>query len=212
MMGRLHADIFFQERYTLNKVNVKKKLIRSKDAFCLIRNANYKVKIIYASLLVRKVKLMLSVFIAHAKALERGTAKYPIRRVVCKSFTIPERYRDVNHEKLFSGQLPTRIVIGLVDNRAFNGDRKRNPFNFQHFGLSEIGLYLDGQQQHAIKPIEPNFGTGEYIKAYNTMLAETGKLSADEELFINREDYGSSYALYAFDLTADLDEQATSAS
>jgi len=130
IMGRLHADIFFQERYMLNEVNVKIKLIRSKDAFCLIRGVNYKVKIIHASLFVRKVKLMPSVFIAHAKALERGTAKYPIRRVACKSFTIPERYRNVNHEKLFSGQLPTRIVIDLVDNRAFNGDRERNPFNF----------------------------------------------------------------------------------
>jgi len=207
MIGRLHADIFFQERYMLNEVNVKMKLIRSKDAFCLMGGANYKVQIIHASLFVRKVKLMPSVFIAHAKALERGTAKYPIRRVVCKSFTIPERYRDVHHEKLFSGQLPTCIVIGLVDNRALNGDRERNPFNFRHFGLSEISLYLDGQQQHAIRPIEPNFGTGEYIRAYNTVFAGTVKLGADKGLFIDREDYGSGYALYTFDLTADLDEQ-----
>jgi len=98
-------------------------------------------------------------------------------------------------------------VIGLVDNRTFNGDRERNPFNFRHFGLSENGLYLDGQQQHAIRPIEPNFGTGEYIRAYNTVFAGTSKLGADEGLFIDREDYGSGYALYAFDLTADLDEQ-----
>jgi len=75
---------------------------------------------------------MPSVFLAHATALERGTAKYPTRRVVCKSFAIPQNYLDVNHEKLFSGQLPTRIVVGLVDNRAFNGHREQNPFNFQH--------------------------------------------------------------------------------
>ena len=92
---------------------------------------------------VRKVKLMPSVFLAHAKTLERSRAKYPIRRVVCKSFTIPQNYLDVSHEKLFSGQLPTRIVIGLVDNRAYNGDRQRNPFNFQHFNLNEIAVYLD---------------------------------------------------------------------
>ena len=78
-----------------------------------------KVKIMHASLFVRKVKLTSSIFLAHAKTLERGTAKYPIRRVVCKAFTIPEHYLDVSHEKLFSGQLPTRIVIGLVSNRAF---------------------------------------------------------------------------------------------
>ena len=34
MMGRLHGDIFFQDRYMLNEVGVRIKLIRSKDAFC----------------------------------------------------------------------------------------------------------------------------------------------------------------------------------
>jgi len=206
MMGRIHADIFFQERYMLNEVNTRIKLVRSRDAFCLMGEADNKVKITHASLFVRKVKLMPSVFLAHARALERGTAKYPIRRVVCKSFTIPQQYRDVNHEKLFSGQLPTRIVIGLVENAAFNGNKSRNPFDFKHFGLNEIALYLDGQQQHALRPIEPNFADGQYIRAYNTVFAGTGKLGADEGLFIDRDDFGKGYALYAFDLTADLGE------
>jgi len=35
MMGRLHVNIFFQERYMLNEVGAKIKLIHSKDAFCL---------------------------------------------------------------------------------------------------------------------------------------------------------------------------------
>ena len=206
MMGRIHADMFFQERYMLNEVNTKIKLVRSKDAFCVIGDGDYKVKITHASLFVRKVKLMPSVFLAHAKALERGTAKYPLRRVVCKSFTIPQNYRDVNHEKLFSGQLPTRMVLGLVDTRAFNGDRARNPFDFQNFGLSEIAVYLDGQQQHGVRPIEPNFAGEQYIRAYNTVFSGTGKLGTDEGLFIDREDFGSGYALYAFDLSADLGE------
>jgi len=33
MMGRIYTDIFFQERYMLNEVGVKIKLVRSKDAF-----------------------------------------------------------------------------------------------------------------------------------------------------------------------------------
>jgi len=155
---------------------------------------------------VRKVKLSPSVFLAHAKTLEKGTAKYPIRRVVCKSFTIPQHYLDASHEKLFSGQLPTRVVIGLVSNRAFNGHGESNPFNFQHFGLSEIGLYLDGQQQYALKPIQPDYEHGQYIRAYNSVFAGTGKICKDEGLYISREDYTNGYALYAFDLTADLGE------
>jgi len=135
-----------------------------------------KVHIVQASMFVRKVKLMPSVFLAHAKTLERSPVKYPIRRVVCKSFTIPQNYLDVSHEELFSGQLPTRIVIGLVENRAYNGDRQRNPFNFKHFNLNEIAVYFDGQQQHAVRPVQTDYGHGLYIMAYNSMFAGTGKL------------------------------------
>jgi len=58
MMGRLHADIFFQDRYMLNEVGVRIKLIRNKDAFCLMGAGEHKVNIMHASLFVRKVKLM----------------------------------------------------------------------------------------------------------------------------------------------------------
>jgi len=33
MIGHIHADIFFQERYMLNEVGIKVRLVRSKDAF-----------------------------------------------------------------------------------------------------------------------------------------------------------------------------------
>jgi len=102
MIGRLHGDIFFQDHYMLNEVGIKIKLIRSKNAFCVMGNS--KVVITHASHFVRKVKIMASVFLAHAKTMEQGTEKYPIRCVVCKSFTIPRHYLDVSHEKLFSGQ------------------------------------------------------------------------------------------------------------
>ena len=108
-----------------------------------------KLVVTHASLFVRKVKLSSSVFLSHAKNLETATAKYPIKRVMCKSFQIPENCLDCSHEKLFAGQLPTHIVIGLVDNRAFNGSRDRNLFNFRHYNVSEISLYLDGLK-HAV--------------------------------------------------------------
>ena len=36
MIGRVHGDMFSQERYLLNEVGMKIKLVRSKDAFCLM--------------------------------------------------------------------------------------------------------------------------------------------------------------------------------
>jgi len=95
LTGRLHSDIFFQDRYMLNEVNVKIKLTRNKKEFCLIGDAAaaYAIRIVAAELHVRKVKLSPSVFLAHSKALEHGTAKYPVKRVVCKTFAIPYKVR-----------------------------------------------------------------------------------------------------------------------
>ena len=72
MIGRIHSDIFFQDRYMLNEVNVKVRLRRNKDSFCLMSgeaNSYYNVTLISAVLSVRKVQLSPSVFLAHSKAL-----------------------------------------------------------------------------------------------------------------------------------------------
>jgi len=206
MMGRIHEDIFFQNRYLLNEVNMKIKLVRTRNAFCLMAAAEFHVKIESAIMFVRKVKLSPSVFLAHAKALENSTAKYPIRRAVCKTITIPNTFRDVSHEKLFSGQLPSRLVIGIVGNEAFNGTFNRNPFNFAHYNLMEISVYFDGQQQYGIKPLTTNFTDGLYVRAYNTLFSGTGKLFKDEGNSIDRKTFSQGCALYAFDLSPDLGE------
>ena len=118
-------------------------------------NPSYKDKLISAILLVWKVQLSPSVFLAHAKALESGLAKYPIKPVICKTYTIPAGNLEGNQEKLFTGQLPSRLAIGCVDNDAFNGNYVKNLFNFKHYTLSEISLHLDGNPQ-PVKPLKHN--------------------------------------------------------
>ena len=205
LIGRVHCDLMLQNRYLINEVNVKLKFVRSSDAFSLLCVNQQKVNIENAVLYVRKVKLSSSVFLAHAKALQSGTAKYPVRRVTCKSVTIPAGYYDISHEKLFSGLLPTRIIVGLVRNDAFSGSRTHNPFNFQNFGLSEIAVYTDGQQHgQGIKPLKIDYANSLYVRAYNTLFGGTGKLFHDEGNDISRSDYADGFALYAFDLSPDL--------
>jgi len=123
-------------------------------------------------------------------------------QVVYNSTALPGR----EPREIVFRAIPSRLVIGLVSNQAFNGHAESNPFNFQHFNLNEIALYLDGQQQHAIRLIQLDYERGLYIRAYDSMFAGTGKLCKDEGLYINRNDYANGYALYVFDLSADLGE------
>ncbi|PIK55304.1 hypothetical protein BSL78_07776 [Apostichopus japonicus] len=209
MIGPIHSDIFFQEKYLLNGVNMKLKLIRSKDQFCLMSADNgkqYKVVIKDASLFVRKVKLNPSVALGHARALEKATAKYPIQRVVTKMFSIPTGNMSFIQDHIFLGQLPKKVIVGCVRNTAFNGSYTLNPFNFEHFGLDFLALYMDGEQV-PYKPLKPNYsadGGANYIRAYHTLFSGTDKAQHDAGNAISRDDYLNGYTLYAFDLTPDL--------
>ena len=169
MMGRLHVDIIHQERYMINGVDVKIRLIPSKSAFHLMAHdaaAGNKSVITHASLFVRKVKLNPAVALAHEKALEKGTAKYPLKRVVQRTFAIPLGHLGTVQDNLFLTQTPTKLVIGLVSGETFNGRYNRNPFNFQSFQLSYLSLYLDGKQIPA-KALTPNFDRHLYVGSFH---------------------------------------------
>ena len=208
MLGRIHSDLFYQPKYLPNDMTLRVRLVRNKNEFCLMTDTaaeGYKLRIRDCKIYIRKVKLSPSIFVAHAKALEHGNAKYPIRRVICKTFTVPRGNLDCSQENIFSGQLPTRLVIGCVDNDAYNGVYGKNPFNFKHYNLTQLKVYLDGQQQY-VRPLELNFATQQYIFGYMSLFTGTGKQYADEGNQIQREDYDKGYTIYAFDLTPDLAE------
>ena len=101
MMGKLHLDLFLQNRYLLNGVKVRLRLIRSHDFFCLHGNADQaenKVSLKKVTLLVRKVKPYPVLQLAHDKALQHCTARYPLQRVEVKSFAVPTGNRSITKE------------------------------------------------------------------------------------------------------------------
>src|SRR6266516_2627012 len=204
MQGPIHLDLLFQDRYLPSDVGAQLRFVRSKDAFSLMSDtaqAAYRVKIHECKLLVRKVNISPSVFIAQAKAFEVGNAKYPIQRVVCKSYSIGTGIRDNVHEGLFTGQIPSRIVIAMVENQAFNGSFERNPFNFKHFDLTSIKIYVDGQAHNNIKAIECDFATHQSLSGYLSLFTGSGKYRRAEGLDIDRGEYEHGFTLFVYELS-----------
>ena len=62
-----------------------------------------------------------SVMMSHNQSLQQTTAKYPINRIDCKFVSVPRGNMSGNQPNIFQGILPNRIVIGMVDEDAFNG-------------------------------------------------------------------------------------------
>ena len=84
MMGRFLLDLFSEDRYLLNRVDVKVRLAQSKGAFELtgasaLAGAAYEdYKIVEAALFARKAKLIPAVQMGHIMVQEEGTVKYPL--------------------------------------------------------------------------------------------------------------------------------------
>ncbi|XP_033218315.1 uncharacterized protein F54H12.2-like [Belonocnema kinseyi] len=66
LIGHLHSEVFNQDRFLLNGVELRVRLVRSKDAFCPMDPTN---------------RAYLHILLAHAKALSPVTAKYPLTKV-----------------------------------------------------------------------------------------------------------------------------------
>jgi len=88
-----------------------------------------------AVLNIRTVQLLPVVANDRNRQIATHNMKIPIRRVEVKTFTFSTGLRSKIEDHLFQGQLPKRLIIGMVANSDINWDPKSNPFNFQHFNL-----------------------------------------------------------------------------
>lgn len=203
LLGHLHCDIFNQEQLIPSGIEVRVRLVRAKDKFCLLDfgDGESKIQIKEVALRVHRCKISPSVLLAHTSALSKGTAKYPLTRVEIKAFTLHTGVTGECLDNVILGQLPKRIILGLVENQAYNGHPKKNPFNFYHHNLSFLSLYIDGTQVPS-KPLQPEY-PHTYIEAYHTLFSGSGIVFANEGNDISREDYPFGYCLYAFDLSQD---------
>ncbi|XP_078603482.1 uncharacterized protein F54H12.2-like [Branchiostoma floridae x Branchiostoma japonicum] len=204
LIGPLHVDLFHQDRYLLSKVDVKIKLHRSKHQFCLMSPGDqFKIVITEAAVFLRKVNLLPTYQLSIESQLNKQTAKYALKRVQLKPFTIPRGNHSVSSDNLFLGQVPKRVAIALVDNAAFQGSFGTNPFNFQHFNLNYISLCVNGQEVPH-KALTPNFAEGQYIRSYMNLFGTTGKQGQDSGNQIARSDYDKGFTVWCYDLSPDL--------
>ena len=220
LSGPIFSDVFMSDRLLLNMLNLKVVLNRSSHAFCLMdKNSTVKdakVQLTDVILKIRKVKVDQSVSDATEIMLKQTPALYPIRRVECKVLNIPINFPNVRKDNIFSGIIPKSFVFGLVNVDASNGVYGKNPYNFEHFGVTAVTLTANGEEipfkQLTLKyPEDPkgkiNAATDtevDFVQAYNTLFSGTGKMYANTGLDITREEYAGGYALYAFDLTPDM--------
>ena len=160
----------------------------------------YKIIIVDAILYVKKIELTPSVFNAINTVLNDKNAQYAITRTTPKVFTVPRGQQSQHIDNVFLGEIPKRIAVCMMDNDSYNGNYKKNPFNFQHYYLTQIGISVNGEEV-PFKPLKLNFDDKLFVTAYNTLSSGAGKLHGNSGSIIKREDYSEGYTIIVADLT-----------
>ena len=125
MMGRCVVDLFFQDRYLLNRVDAKVRLVQNKDASALAGAADQDYKIVEAALLARKAKVIPAVQMGHIMVQKKGTFKYPLRSVDwCFRYGGVQCRPHTHNGSL--GVTPERVVLCFIDNDTYNGTYDNN--------------------------------------------------------------------------------------
>ena len=206
LMGRLHLDLAMQEKYLPNGIEIRLRLNRASPQFCLMVGEDDAylsvVKIDVAKVSVRTVQLLPAITNDLNQTIAQKQAKFPIRRVEVKTFTINAGLRSKIEDHLFQGQLPKRLFIGMVTNEEFNGSYASNPFKFSHFRLSKLDVTSDGHNIYG-RPFEPNFNDDQYLRSYMSLYQALSSQNQVQNCNISLQDYKDGYCFWGFDLTPD---------
>ena len=208
LLDRLHLDLFQQEKFIPNGVDIRLRFNRTKSNFYMMTKdgSDGKVNLLSMLMWVRKVRPAPSVLNSINQRLNTDTAKYPLRRVEVKTFTIAVGTQSKIEDHLFQGQMPKRIVLGLVSNAGFNGDPKKNPYNFQHAGLKKLEVSINGDTMMS-RPFEPDFANNMYLRSYLSLYQGLGKLGYDWAPDVTLGEYKNGYTLWCIDFTKDQEAQ-----
>ncbi len=199
MEGPLHLDLCQQERYILDGVDIGLRLWQSKNSFRLMSAVGEcRVLITEAVLKVCKVDVADGVRENHMKILKQQKALYPYQRTEMKFFNVKEGSNECMLDDIFQGEVPNKLVFGLVTAQSFNGHIDKNPYNFKHCKISEVGVKVDDMPV-PVKAYTPNFGTSHV----NSAAVFRAIFEDNPHLDISHDEFDHGYTLFSFSLRQD---------
>lgn len=198
--GLLQIDICKMSTFLLPNVDLKFVLnLENPDFYTMEKSTNTsRLHVHEAVLRVKRFTVSPKVLMQHHQKLGRGEqAVYPFRGVELKAFTIAQGVRGANIDNIFTGIVPTSVVVALVSNAGYSGNREKNPYYFHHYNVSSVGVYVNGLCVTQ-EPIDVDYSSGLYARAYHQLYEGTGKLANGFPNSITRPDFKKGYCIYPF--------------
>ena len=209
---RLQTDLLFQPKLLPPGVNVRLKLHRAPAGSDVINyddpnNAGKELcmNILSASLHVRRVKLYPHKMLTIENELSKTNAVIPIKRVDVKSLACIAGMARYQFDNFVNGQLPVRLILGVVKHSSALGNSKENPFEFKIHDMTEVCLLKNGSADNVPYQIVNASSICKIPKiahAYTEIFSSSG-CSEATGCGVSLKKFCEDSALFCFDLSID---------
>jgi hypothetical protein len=210
LVGPVRLDFLNQPKYLLPRINVKMIFERHHDSFALHGGGSEasRLTILDAKLYVRRVSVAPEVLLAHEDGLSKKNAIYPFMKSKVVTHTISTGSLSHYCDGLFSSSLlPKFVIVAFVSSVGYNGENLTvAPFDFKHFDVSSVGLYLDRQSVPFREVYKPNYAKDLVLKDYiRSIVHNFQHLNTNINNGISIEQWKNNYSFFTFNLTPDFD-------
>lgn len=197
LYGRISLDLSNQPKLLINNLDLRINFIlASPDFFLMSTKRTASLKIQEATLYITHCTINPSVMLHHNQLLAKRNIKYPFMKTVLKHITIPSGLESIMLENVFTGLLPTFLMIGLVENQSFSGNVTKNPFKFEKFNLKSLQLIKNNDAV----PQEP-LDFSDKARPYTYFLNSIDAFNTHKSVVITPDMYENGFFFNAFNLS-----------
>ena len=134
-----------------------------------------------------------------ARRLDTQPARYSLKKTMLKSYFISENRMEFT-TNIFTDEVPRRIIIAMVDQDAYIGNKDKSPFNFKNFDVRDISIIASGRQ-YPQTPYDLDYANNKYARAYHDMQENLGCVFSRDSNGISYKMFKNGWNIYVFNLT-----------
>ena len=200
-----HIDVFNCAELLMNNVDIKLILTPNTSEFCVLKNGDdakkYRVEIVEASLVIYRNQMNDGMLLETMNSLSRMPAQLHGLNGRVLTYTKPQGVRTIELPNAIIGsKLPNRIIIGMVDNAAYTGNDKIDPFNFQHFNLESFDIKINSRSVYP-NALKFDIENDIYTDGYYHLLHAMGYTGSTDGCSVDKSTYKANTFLLAANIT-----------
>jgi hypothetical protein len=197
LFGRVRLDFSDDVPLLLDNVIMKLRLWPNKNTFNITRGGArvFEIEFTGVSLQLCTHTVNPETYIAHQKVLQSIPARYPLNNSTIKTLSLVKGVSDFTMPDVFSNRVPEKVIVCMVDTKAFQGSLSSNPFELKHNDITTLGVYVDENSLPA-QPMALNFGENRFSEAY-TRLYRHAKF---RDIDIAHSEFKKGFSIFIFPL------------